>query len=86
MAKKATKKSAGKVTDPVAWLTLKLGKADAASFLKGLQKASKNIAAGKMPPEEEVEGQAPCGTYCASACQPGTPINCGAFSSYFRVV
>ena len=65
MAKKATKKSPAKVADPVAWLTLKLGKADAASFLKGLQKASKNIAAGKMPPAEEVEGQAPCGTYCA---------------------
>ena len=85
MAKKAAKKSVAKVTDPVAWLTLKLGKADAASFLKGLEKASKNIAAGKLP-QVEVEGQAPCGTYCASACQPGTPINCGAFSSYFRTV
>jgi hypothetical protein len=85
MAKKATKKSPAKVTDPVAWLTMKLGKADAASFLKGLQKAGKDIAAGKTP-TVEVEGQAPCGTYCASACQPGTPINCGAFSSYFRTV
>lgn len=86
MAKKALKKKpVAKVTDPVAWLTLKLGKADAASFMKGLKKASKNIAAGKTP-KVEVEGQAPCGTYCASACYPGTPVNTGAFSSYFRVV
>jgi len=85
MAKKAATKSTAKATDPVAWLTKKLGKADAASFLKGMQKASKNVAAGKLP-AVEVEGQAPCGTYCASTCQPGTPINCGAFSNYFRTV